>query len=184
MFVKQIDLSYHIICIFELRSCILVALDVSVANNVWLTMSHDFFWFVIWKHFLHFWPFVRGIHWTPGSWFNIKMSSYQYRKSHCGDKTVVRSSYLHSGISYTGKMTSLYWIRAQWIPFIKASDVEVWCFLCCQNGQAVEPTVKLLVIWDTTMLMWCHCNMTEVIWWLRQWVKIMDKSIHEWQVNY
>ena len=40
------------------------------------------------------------------------MSSYQYRKSHCGDKTVVRSSYLHNGVSYTGKMTSLYWIRA------------------------------------------------------------------------
>ena len=36
------------------------------------------------------------------------MSSYQYRKSHCGDKTVVRSSYLHNGISYTGKMSSLY----------------------------------------------------------------------------
>ena len=40
------------------------------------------------------------------------MSSYQYRKSHCGDKTVVRSSYLHNGISYTGKMSSLYWIEA------------------------------------------------------------------------
>ena len=40
------------------------------------------------------------------------MSSYQYSKSHCGDKTVVRSSYLHNGISYTGKMSSLYWIRA------------------------------------------------------------------------
>ena len=36
-----------------------------------------------------------------GPWFNIKMTSYQYRKSHCGDKTVVRSSYLHNGISYT-----------------------------------------------------------------------------------
>ena len=49
----------------------------------------------------------------PGPWFNIKMPSYQYRKSHCGDKTVVRSSYLHNGISYTGKMSSLYWIGAQ-----------------------------------------------------------------------
>ena len=48
----------------------------------------------------------------PGPRFNIKMSSYQYRKSHCGDKTVVRSSYLQNGISYTGKTTSLYWIRA------------------------------------------------------------------------
>ena len=48
----------------------------------------------------------------PGPWFNIKMSSYQNRKSHCGDKAVVRSSYLQNGISYTGKMSSLYWIRA------------------------------------------------------------------------
>ena len=47
---------------------------------------------------------------SSGPWFNIKMSSYQYRKSHCVDKTVVRSSYLRNGISYTGKMVSLYWI--------------------------------------------------------------------------
>ena len=31
------------------------------------------------------------------------MPSYQYGKSHCGDTTVVRSSYLHNEISYTGK---------------------------------------------------------------------------------
>ena len=49
----------------------------------------------------------------PGPWFNIKMTSYRYRNSHCGDKTVVRSSYVLNGISYTGKMTSLYWVRAQ-----------------------------------------------------------------------
>ena len=48
-----------------------------------------------------------------GPRFNIKISSYLYRKAHCGDKTVVRSSYLHDGIYYTGKKTSLYWIRAQ-----------------------------------------------------------------------
>ena len=28
--------------------------------------------------------------WGPGPWFNIRMSSYQYRISHCGDKTVIR----------------------------------------------------------------------------------------------
>ena len=33
---------------------------------------------------------------------------HHYRKPHCGDKAVVRSSYLHNGISYTDKMTSLY----------------------------------------------------------------------------
>ena len=59
------------------------------------------------------WHWSHGQLMTAGSWFNMKMSSYQYRKSHCGDKTVVRSSYLHNGISYTGKMSSLYWIGAQ-----------------------------------------------------------------------
>ena len=44
-----------------------------------------------------------------GPRFNIKMSPYQYNKCHCGDKMGVRSSYLHNGISYTSKMTSLYW---------------------------------------------------------------------------
>ena len=59
----------------------------------------------------------------PGPQFNIKMSSCQYRKSHCGDKTVVRSSYLHDGISYTGKMSSLYWIGAQDTVFTKFKDL-------------------------------------------------------------
>ena len=40
------------------------------------------------------------------------VTSYQYRKSHCGDKTILRASYLHNGISYPGKTTSLYWIGA------------------------------------------------------------------------
>ena len=48
----------------------------------------------------------------PGGWINIKMPSYQYRKFHCGDKTILRPSYLHNGICYTGKTTPLYWIGA------------------------------------------------------------------------
>ena len=40
------------------------------------------------------------------------MLSYKYRKSHCGDNTILRPSYLHNGISYTGKTRSLYWIGA------------------------------------------------------------------------
>ena len=47
-----------------------------------------------------------------GPRFNMKTPSYQYRKSHCGDKTILRPSYLHNEISYTGKMISLYWIGA------------------------------------------------------------------------
>ena len=44
-----------------------------------------------------------------GPSFNFIMSTCHNRKSHCGDK-MIRSSYLHSGISYAGKMTSSYWI--------------------------------------------------------------------------
>ena len=36
-----------------------------------------------------------------GPWFNIKMTSYPYRKSHCGDERILRPSDLHNGISYT-----------------------------------------------------------------------------------
>ena len=38
----------------------------------------------------------------PGFWFHIKMPSYQYKIFHCGDKMILRSSYLLSGIF-------LYW---------------------------------------------------------------------------
>ena len=33
-----------------------------------------------------------------------KMPSYQYRKSHCGDETILQPFYLHNGIPYTDKM--------------------------------------------------------------------------------
>ena len=42
---------------------------------------------------------------------SIKRCHLNSRKSHCGDKMVIRFSYLHSGISYTGKTSCLYWIR-------------------------------------------------------------------------
>ena len=55
--------------------------------------------------------------------------SYPYRKSHCEDKTVVRSSYLNNGISYTGKTTS-FWIGTQehswWCPG-PCRRVPKWC---------------------------------------------------------
>ena len=58
---------------------------------------------------------VRCIVYHTGPRFNIKMTSYQYRKSHCGDKTILRPSYLRNGISYADKTTSLYWIGALYV---------------------------------------------------------------------
>ena len=65
-----------------------------------------------------------------GGWFNIKMPSYQYRKSHCGDKTILRPSCLHNGISYTGKMTSLYCFGALAPCVSRTGHPWPWCWLC------------------------------------------------------
>ena len=62
----------------------------------------------------------------PEGLFNIKKPSNQYRKSHCGDKKILRPSYLHNGISYTAKMTSSYWIRAQVEYVIHANLWSAW----------------------------------------------------------
>ena len=68
---------------------------------------------------------------NPGPWFEIKMSSYQYRNSHRGDKTILRPSYLHNGISFTGKMASLYWmwalgLLANWVLIALVLDFLFW----------------------------------------------------------
>ena len=62
----------------------------------------------------------------PGAWFNIKMPSFQYRKYHCGDKMILRPCYLNNGISYTGKTTSLYWIRPQ-LVLTTLSGSSIFC---------------------------------------------------------
>ena len=63
---------------------------------------------IMWVHVTSWLPINMPYMSEPGPWFNMKMSSYQYRKSHCGDKTVVRSSYLHNGISYTCKQDGIF----------------------------------------------------------------------------
>ena len=96
--------------------------------------------------------------WWPGPRFNIKMLSYQYRKSHCGDKTVVRSSYLHNGISHTGKMTSLYWFSplapniTRWpaAMILTMQDKEGSCFswwrISTNFGNSARRSVKKAII--------------------------------------
>ena len=81
------------------------------------------------------------------------MSSYRYRKSHCGDKTIVRSSYLHNGISYAGKMTFLYWIRAM-VPFYwhKFTLILIWinkyiyCYKVCDEITHPFPNVNYVTV--------------------------------------
>ena len=61
----------------------------------------------------------------PGPWFNIKMPFYQYRISDYGDKTILWPSYLQNVISYTGKMTSLYWFSPQASMWWKQDEISL-----------------------------------------------------------
>ena len=49
-------------------------------------------------------------------WFSVKILSYQYRKYHCGDETILPPSYIHNGIVYTDDTfyieLGLWWKRS------------------------------------------------------------------------
>ena len=88
-------------------------------------MSFQYGWFCKQLIAAFFWQYVTNvtwfrdlllvqpnISWTAGSWFSIKMLSYQYRKSNCGAKTILWPFNCHNLISYTRMITSWYWIRA------------------------------------------------------------------------
>ena len=78
-------------------------------------------------------------------WFNINISSYQQRKSHCGDKTVITLSYLHTGISFIGKMVSLYGICPQ-ISIVLKSQYLWTPFDWLTDGPAVISTQTVLLL--------------------------------------
>ena len=92
------------------------------------------------------------------------MSSYQYRESYCGDKTILRPSYLHNGISYTGEKASLYWIRAPITKIEEASAIGQWVKIMCvrvawlmtppSRGTNRDQSRNALSQWETSL----HCN--------------------------
>ena len=81
-----------------------------------------------------------------GPWFNIKMSSYQYRESYCGDNMVKRSYYLHNGISYTGNMSSLYWIGTLVTNITRSSPSLV--LILWNRLTVVSWNVEFIMLWS------------------------------------
>ena len=77
------------------------------------------------------------------------------RKSHCGDKTVVRSSYLN-GPTCTDKTISLYWIRAQLLGWFGPQSPPIICEASTKTGMPVPVSnLKLCVfqgVWRSTSL--------------------------------
>ena len=83
----------------------------------------------------HFWNRAQG----PVLIQRCHLTS-QYRKSHCADKTVVRSSYLHNRISYTGKMASLYWISPLQTVILKFGSHLIYIYTVRCHYNAVNLT--------------------------------------------
>ena len=94
------------------------------------------------------------------------MSSYQYRKSYCDDKTILRPSFLHNGISYTGKTTSLYWIGAS-LYWIGASLYWIG---------ALDPKCLQLVWRSGTVDFIYSCSIVKTVEWLKIF-RYLDKSV-------
>ena len=64
----------------------------------WVTVMDSYMLIHKWYSVIQFRLFrFYGPKYPVGPQLNTKMSSYQYRKSYGGDKTVIRSSYLHNG---------------------------------------------------------------------------------------
>ena len=82
------------------------------------------------------------------------MTSYQYRKPHCGDKTILRPSYLHNGLAYTGKTTSLYWIRTLITSDFRHLNITpMWCRCYGEPIHPFTPTMELMLKQDTSSLL-------------------------------
>ena len=126
---------------------------------------------------------------NAGPWYGMKMSYYGYRKYHCGDKTVLLSSYLHNEISYIGKTKYLYWITAlnalfcsviQYKDFVLPEEITLLkhalniCFghssplIIKYSGHGLAIAFRR-GLWDIR-----HCVMWSLLWYksslLQQWL--------------
>ena len=103
--------------------------------------------------------------WNSGSWFYIKIPSYQYRKSRCGNQMILRSSYLRIMISYTFNQNLilagpfLYNILRKVLIFISLNInvhiLSVWR----QKWWRDQSTDMLLIGWTILLL---HCQKASV----------------------
>ena len=121
---------------------------------------------------------------TPGPRFNIKMLSSQYRKSHCGDKTVVRASYLHNGISFTGKMSSLYWIGAldtHWCGLLMPTfDSELHHYLWHWTASLLAQSFCVTSLFPKSGINYCQLHRQEKKVKLElKYKKFISKTAHE-----
>ena len=88
-----------------------------------------------------------NIHMHSGPWFNIKMSSYQYRRSHCGDKMAV----LMTWGEFQEHLWDLELLNLRALKFslwIESTSFNVWTryFVWNFNGFLWNSTQNILCI--------------------------------------
>ena len=86
------------------------------------------------------------------------MLSYQNRKSHCGDETVIKLSDLHYGISFTGKTVILiYWIGTQISPSLThwgwVTHICVSKLTTTGSDNGLSPDRRQAIIWTNAGLL-------------------------------
>ena len=116
-----------------------------------------------------------------GPWFNIKVSSHQYRKSHCGDKPFSIPCHLHNGNSYTGKMTSLYWIRAL-VKTVSMKSIhslsQEWCLWLTVPHRVVDLGQRWFRQWQFS-----ECRFTSTKLLAAGWIHVLYRKfswLHHW----
>ena len=89
-------------------------------------------------------------------WLNCRWSYYIDAKLHHADK---KSGSRHQMLAFI-RYRPLWWksIGHRWIPLTKASDAELWCFLCSAPEQTVEQTIETPLSSTTSRSLWRHYN--------------------------
>ena len=102
--------------------------------------------------------------WTGAS-FNIKMSSYQYKKSHLRNRTILISSNLYNGNCYTGKITFWPLSPLGWKGIVIAVWAGGWVGSCHTFGTNIFVTARqIFSVWSSVELsrpvvVYCHSHL-------------------------
>ena len=130
--------------------------------------------------------FISNFSCEVSIWFHGTWTLNQYKdvmlpvwKTHCGDKGILRLSYLHNGISYTGKTTSLYWIWA--LDSITGENlVPLWCITHCglmisyQSYSRFVPSQWEMVLLCNSISHWLSASLESAL-----YMVILDRGQHE-----
>ena len=106
--------------------------------------------------------------------FNLNVQSCHHRKSHCGDKTIIRIFYIHNEIDYTDKMAFFIGLHCKFV------NVSLFNLL----DDCVRECTNLLALWPSR---WTE--RLNVVSGTGNWCCLTDISLSsiewgEWMINY